>query len=68
METKYKRIKYRGLVKMMFGLQLIKQGVKNGFFERMLNKSKDLAKLSNLNDLNYNQSSLIEMSYHRKRS
>ena len=56
METKYKRIKYRGLVKMMFGLQLIKQGVKNGFFERMLNKSKDLAKLSNLNDLNYNQS------------
>lgn len=55
MERKYKRIKYRGLVKMMFGLQLIKNGTKSGFFERMLNKSKDIAKLSNLNELSYNE-------------
>lgn len=55
METKYKRIKYRGLVKIMFGLNLILQGVKNGFFERMLQKSKDLAKLVNLNSVTYNE-------------
>lgn len=55
MQTKYKRIKYRGLVKIMFGLQLLLQGVKNRFFARMLEKSKDLRNLSNYNKVKYSQ-------------
>lgn len=51
-KSKYGRIKYRGLLKLMYGLSFLKQGKLSTVFSNLLSKSPQLSKI-NLNETKY---------------
>lgn len=52
-KSKYGRIKYRGFMKIMYGLQLLNHGYKSNLFSNLLKKSPSLNNLSTYNTLQY---------------
>lgn len=52
-KSKYGRIKYRGFMKIMYGLQLLNHGYKSNLFSNLLKKSPSLNNLSTYNTLEY---------------
>lgn len=60
MQTKYKRIRFRGFIKIMFGLKLLLEGINNKFFSKLLSASPALSTLVNkYNRVRYNETNEI---------
>lgn len=54
-KSKYGRIKYRGLLKLMYGIQFLNNGLFSTVFEKLLRNSPSLSNLNNMNELKYVQ-------------
>lgn len=52
-KSRYSRIKYRGLLKVMYGINLIQVGKQSALFSKLLSKSPDLARVRHLNTIIY---------------